>query len=335
MATTQADSDIEPGTSRPRRPPIAALVGGVLVLTVIALSAFAWPAARLAPREVPIAVGGPGAARVEAALAERGDAFDVHRVADEAAGREAIKQREVYGAIIVTPEEMHILTAPAAGSAVAQLLAQYGTAAIAAQPPGPSRQTLRITPVVTPAKGDPIGSVIAGAVFPLVIVGMAIAIVLTLFVASTWRRAAALIIAAVLSGFTAVLLVQGWLDALDGDWLVNGSVLSLTLLAIAAGVGGPAAILGQPGIAIGAPLMIFVANPFAGATSAPEMLPAPAGVIGQLMPPGAGANLLRSTAYFDSAGAGPHVTVLAVWAAAGLALFVIAGLRQRRKAAPV
>jgi len=37
------------------------------------------------------------------------------------------------------------------------------------------------------------------------------------------------------------------------------------------------------------------------------------------MPPGAGANLLRSTGFFDGAGSAEHVAVLAVWAALGLA----------------
>jgi len=332
MAADQIDPDVEAGTSQPHQPPVVAIVTGFLILAVIALSAFAWPAARLAPRELPVAVAGQGAARVEAALAERGDAFEVHRVADEAAAREAIEQREVYGAIIATPDELHILTAPAASNAVAQLLTQFGITATAAQPPGAARQSLRITPVVPPAAGDPVGGVIAAAVLPLVLVGTATGIALTLLVASAWRRGAALISVAVLSGFAAVLLAQGWLDALDGDWVLNGGVLSLTLLAIAAGIAGLGAVFGRPGLAIGAPLMIFVANPFAGAASAPELLPVPAGLIGQLMPPGAGANLLRSTASFDSAGANAHVAVLATWAVAGLALLVVAGLRQRRTA---
>jgi hypothetical protein len=62
------------------------------------------------------------------------------------------------------------------------------------------------------------------------------------------------------------------------------------------------------------------------------MLPEPAGALGQLMPPGAGGNLLRSTGLFDGAGAGTHATVLAVWALAGLALLGISALRERRPA---
>jgi hypothetical protein len=49
-----------------------------------------------------------------------------------------------------------------------------------------------------------------------------------------------------------------------------------------------AALAGRAGAALGALLMILVGNPLSGVSSAPELLPAPAGTIGQLLPPGAG-----------------------------------------------
>jgi len=75
-----------------------------------------------------------------------------------------------------------------------------------------------------------------------------------------------------------------------------------------------------------------VANPWSGIGSAPELLPEPAGAIGQLLPTGAGGNLLRSVAFFDGGGAGEHLAVLAVWAVAGLALLAAAALRSQRGA---
>jgi choline dehydrogenase-like flavoprotein len=67
-----------------------------------------------------------------------------------------------------------------------------------------------------------------------------------------------------------------------------------------------------------------VANAFSGIASAPELLPEPVGALGQLMPAGAGGNLLRSAAFFDGAGAAEHARVLAAWTAAGIAAFVAA-----------
>jgi hypothetical protein len=80
---------------------------------------------------------------------------------------------------------------------------------------------------------------------------------------------------------------------------------------------------------LGALLMILVGNPFSATAAGPELLPEPVGGVGQLMPPGAGANLLRSTGFFDGAGSGKHAAVLAVWAVAGLAVLLVAEARGR------
>ncbi len=73
---------------------------------------------------------------------------------------------------------------------------------------------------------------------------------------------------------------------------------------------------------------MLLGNPFSGATSAPEMLPRPWGEIGQWLPPGAGATLLRSVSYFGGARSGGSWTVLAIWAAAGLSLVVVSAARR-------
>ena len=75
--------------------------------------------------------------------------------------------------------------------------------------------------------------------------------------------------------------------------------------------------------------MVLIGNPFSAVATAPELLPRPAGGLGQLLPPGAGANLLRSTGYFDGAAAGSHIAVLGAWTLAGLALLGLAAWRFR------
>src|SRR6187401_2609353 len=66
---------------------------------------------------------------------------------------------------------------------------------------------------------------------------------------------------------------------------------------------GLGSLFGRTGLAIGAGLAVLVGNPLSGLTSAPEMLPAGWGTFGQLLPQGATATLLRSTAYFGCSGA--------------------------------
>jgi hypothetical protein len=79
---------------------------------------------------------------------------------------------------------------------------------------------------------------------------------------------------------------------------------------------------------------VFVGNPWSGMTSAPELLPEPAATVGQLLPPGAGGNLLRSTAFFGGAGWAGHAAVLVAWTAAGRGLTAAAALRHRRTGSP-
>jgi hypothetical protein len=136
----------------------------------------------------------------------------------------------------------------------------------------------------------------------------------------------------VLGGLVAAAIVQSWLDVVGGSWAANAAALGLTILAIASIVAGLKAWFGEPGAIAGALTLILIGNPFSGVGSAPELLPEPVGGIGQLMPPGAGGNLLRSTGFFDGAAAGGYVLVLSVWALAGVALLLTAGVRGRRTA---
>ncbi len=75
-------------------------------------------------------------------------------------------------------------------------------------------------------------------------------------------------------------------------------------------------------------LAVLVGNPMSGLTSAPEMLPAGWGMLGQLLPPGAGTALLRACAYFGGSGAGLAIVALTCWALAETVLVGIAAARR-------
>jgi hypothetical protein len=107
--------------------------------------------------------------------------------------------------------------------------------------------------------------------------------------------------------------------------------MSLMVAAMASLVAGLEALLGRAGTILGLLTMILIGNPLSGAASSPELLPQPTGAIGQLLPPGAGAGLLRSTGFFDGAAAGGHVTVLAAWALAGVAAIFLVAARTRHR----
>jgi hypothetical protein len=298
-------------TSTEHRPPAAAILAVPLVVAVV-LTLFAWPSSRLEPRDLPVGVAGAPAAAtaLERQLTAADGAFDLHRYDGEAAAREAIENREVYGAFVAAPGGPTVLTSSAASPAVAQLLTHAA-----------AEQDAAVEDVVaTPAAGSGLGS----SVLPLVLAGILTGALAALAVSGGAARAGLTVAGSLLGGLAAALVADTWLGIVEGNWLANTGAFALTLLAIAAAMTGLYALFGRVGLGIGALVMIFIGNPFSAAATAPELLPEPVGGLGQLLPPGAGANLLRSTGFFDGAGAGEHLAVLAVWAAAGLAATLLA-----------
>jgi hypothetical protein len=312
----------------------AAIVVGIATLQALMLLAFAWPAANVAPRELPIAVAGPAPAvqQVESALtAVPGPdadvaAFDVVTVDDADAARAAIEDREVYGAVVVSPDGPQLLVASGAGPAVAQLLRSAVTEL------SPAGATVPVEDVVPTDPDDPIGAGLGAAMLPLVMTSVAGGIIAWFVLRSTRNRFAAVTGIAIVGGLVSAALLQYALGIVDGSYLEVAGVLALLIGAVSATMAGLVALLGRAGAVIGVLTMIFVGNPLSAAATAWEMLPQPWGAIGQLLPPGAGVSATRSVAFFDGAASAQPLTVLAIWLLAGLALLVVGGLRHEQPA---
>lgn len=306
------------------------MIAVVLLIPAViafALWAFLWPNARLEPRDLPLGVAGP--AQVTAPIMERLDqrvgAFEVHTYADEAAARTAIEEREVYGAVVATRQGPQLLTASAAGPAVAQLLSD----SVGAQ----GDQPVPTKDIVPLPEDDPRGTAVSSSVLPMALAGIAIGGAVTAFGLRGWRASTAVFGAAALIGFVAVGIVHSWLGALAGDWWAEAGAFALVALAGGATVAGLAALLGTGGIGLGALLVMLLGNPFSGASTAPELLPGSVGTLGQLLPPGAGGQLLRSVSYFDGHAAGGPLVTLVLWALLGLSLIWLGiPLKLRRDA---
>jgi hypothetical protein len=293
------------------------------ILLGLALLAFLWPAARTAPRGLPIGVAGsgPAVARTGAGLARHG--FAVTSYPDKPAAVAAIRDRDVYGAVLPGAGGTTVLVASAASPAVATQFADVASAA-----PG----QVHVDDVVPLASGDPRGTVLASAVLPLVlgseIVAVAVAVLAGMRPAA--RQIAALAAGAVTTALAAYAIEQWWLGALPGGGAATWAVLALAVFAISATTTGMYELIGLAGIGLTAAAMIFLGNAFSGVTSAPELLPTPAGAIGRWLPPGAAGNLLRSTAYFSGHGGAQPLIALAAWSVFGMAAITVGHLRKRR-----
>lgn len=332
MSRTTAD----PATSAPARAEsrarssplgkavLAALIG-VPLLAAALLAAFAWPASNIGPRDLPIGLTGPppAVAAVTAQLDQRPGAFAVTSYTDATAIEAAIADRDIYAGIAITPSGPELLTSTAASPVVAQLLGEIARGIGEAQ-----GVPATVRDVVPADPEDPRGTGLAVTVLPLAILGIAIGGATTLLVPGRLGRIGVLTVGAGMAGLSGVLVVQGALGIIGGDWWINAAVMALAVGAVAATVAGLGAILGRAGIGLGALIVVLLGNPLSGATSAPELLPAPWGAVGQALPPGAGATLLRGTAFFDGAGAAGPVWILLGWLAVGVALLVLAPVRS-------
>lgn len=312
--------------------PIGLALSALVAVMVIA---FVWPAVNTAPRNVPLALVGPPAAvdQVAGALAQaEPGAFEVVLVADEAAARTAIAERDVIGALVLGQEGVLVLTAPGAGQAPTTLVAQAGQAvatqlALAQGAQGSAAATVEV--VVPAGSGDPIGAGFPALVLPVVIASLLIGLAVALGIGGAYARLTALLVAAALAGGWVALLAGGWLGVVAGTWQVAG-VVALAVLAVSATVTGAHTVLGRLGVALATPVLLLVGNPLSAAAAAPSMLPDGWASLGQALPPGALVQALRSVSFFDGVAAGFPLLVLAGWAGAGLLLTAVGLLRAER-----
>ncbi len=317
-------------------PPAAIRATGVIVVLTVALAvvaiAFALPAARSKPHDLPIGAAGPQAASGQIAdLLEQHapGAFEITYYPGEAALRDAIRNRDVYGGISFGPDGRALLVATGGSPTVAQMLTQIGN--------GISQQAgvpLRTEDLAPPTADDPRGAGLAASALPITLAGLLPAIALVLLLKrEVWTRFAAAVVFAGVAGITIASLLRYVFGSIDQNlW---GVAAGLTLGVLAAGLAmlGLGSLFGRVGLALGALLALLLGNPLSGLNSAPEMLPSGWGELGQWLPQGANATLLRSTAFFDGAGATMPIVVLTCWTLAGAALIVIAARRQRSRAA--
>ena len=311
-----------------------ALVGRLAVLLPLALTvllvAFGWPAVRSAPHEVPVGLAGPApaVASVEQGLTRTaGDAIRTTRYTDEESLRRGIANREVYGGLVLAPTSgPTLLVASAASPVVAQALTAMGRELAARQ--GAPLATRDVVPL--PAK-DPRGAGLAAAALPLTLGGVLPALVAVRF----FRRRLDLRVASALGvslvgGMALAAVLRFWFGSVPSSYWTVAVGLSLGMAATAVALVGLAAVFGRLGLGLGAAVVLLLGNPLSGLPSAPELLPSGWGTLGQLLPPGASATLLRSTAYFGGAAATEPVVVLSTWVAGGLMLTAVAALLKRR-----
>jgi hypothetical protein len=144
-----------------------------------------------------------------------------------------------------------------------------------------------------------------------------------------WLRFGATVVFAGVAAVTIASVLRYVFGSIETNFWGVTAGLTLSVLATALTMLGLGSLFGRIGLGIGSAAVMLLGNPLSGLTSAPEMLPKGWGTFGQWLPQGGTATLLRSTAYFDGAGATASILLLTCWSLIGLTLIIVAALRQR------
>jgi hypothetical protein len=310
--------------TRPAGVALAAI--GIQALMVFAFTA---PTVHSAPHKVPLAVSAPAPARaaIEQRLATAAPgAFAVREVADESAARAALANREAYGAVVVTDQGPHMLIASAASPTVATLLTDVGSHLA---PAGGNAPAVSVSDVVPASAADPHGAAFTSMVLPVVMSSLIGGVLLTIKLPHLRERALGILLFALGGGASVALIAGHGLAFLPGSYLALAAAIAAPILTISAFSTATASLIGRYGFAVAGTTMMLLSNPLSAASSAPELLPTPWGRIGQDLPAGAAATLIRSVAFFHGHGATHAEVVLGVWASAAAAMLTAAALRAR------
>lgn len=311
------------------------------------------------PNELP--VGLVGSAEQQAQLVpqlEADDAFVVEEYDDADSLTAAIERRDAYGGVVFEGQSPTLYVASAASPAVANLFRSQFTAAYQDQidqqvaalqqadqpvPPATVAGLAAAPPVVDVVplpKEDSAGSSLGFLIQALCLGGSIASLALGRLRGRTERsplrglgHAALLIVYALASAGVALLAMRFFGIGEGADhWTLFGG-LALISLAITASTAAAVALFGVIGSLVGG-LYFTLGLIISGSSIAPEMLPPAGRLVGQVLPPGAGATVARDALYFpDASTSGPFV-VLGLFAGVGLAAVLLTNAAANRTRFP-
>lgn len=310
---------------------VARAVGATIAAVTLIMLAFLWPTYTSKAHHLPVGVAAPAQMQpqVQQRLAASGT-FDVRRASSRDDLVRQIRHRDVYGGFVVNPQthSVELLTAPAASPVAAQALQAAGQA-MGAQ----AKMQVKVTEVVPLSSHDTRGAGLAILSLPLAMGGMVGGIMISLLVHGFRRRLPALVGYGAFGGLVLILILHSWMHVLQGSFWLEVLAMGLALFATASVITGLKHLLGNPGMALGAIITMFLGNPLSSMSMPSEMLPWHWGTIGQFLVPGAAGTLLRLESYFPDASTTRPWLVLCGWSLLGVALMAVAH-HQKPQAPP-
>lgn len=316
-----------PGTGRR----LTLVVLGLAALITTMLCAFVLPSLHSGPHRVPVGVTGPQQATDALRSNADADAWDIRVYGSPGAVKSAVEDREITGGLAVTGHGVDVWTATAGAPSATSALTALGDGVAAQQ--GTKASVHDLVPFT---EDDPRGTGLTSALLPMIFGGIFPALLLNgVFPGhrGVRTRLAGALLFSVVAGAAVAAVLQFGTHSIDGSYGLAALGVILGMAAMSTTLLGLQALLGMAGFGLGGALLMLLGNPLSGLATGPHWLPDGWATLGQLLPPGAAGSLLRANAFFDGTDAGFPALVLALWAALGVALALLADRRGRRPAA--
>ena len=246
-------------------------------------------------------------------------AFAVTYYPGEAALRDAIRNRDVYGGISFGPDGPSLLIATGGSPMVAQMLTQIGNGI--SQQTGVPMRTEDLAPLTA---DDPRGAGLAASALPITLAGLLPAVAL-LFVLKreVWTRFAAAVVFAGSAGVTIAALLRYVLGSVEANFWGVAGALTLGVLATGLTVLGLGSLFGRVGLALGSADGPAARQPAVGPEQRTGDAAQRLGRGRAVVAAGCRRDPASVAAFFDGAGATSAIVVLTCWALVGASLIVL------------
>jgi hypothetical protein len=316
------------------RPAIALMA--VVMFQLLFASVFLGALQRPALHHAPVAV--VGTSPVADAASRSGDgAIRLVPEPTVQAARAAIRDGQVYAAIVAGPHAESMLIQSAASPGTASALTKGFSLAAAALKVPLAVRDLAPLPASDPTGGSAyflVAGWVLGGYMGVTVLGMISGGVRSSSARQAAGRLALFAGYATVSGLAGALLFGPVLGVMSGFSTALAGVGALVVFASAAATAALQGALGLPGTLIAVIGMVIFGNSTAGQSIATPLLASPWNVIGVLLPPGAGLSSARSVIYLGGVNLTGPLSVLLGYAAGGaLVTLASAAWRQHRLAA--
>jgi hypothetical protein len=305
------------------------MAAGLLVL--VALLGLIGPAiTNPRPHDLPVGLVGPAPAveQLSSAIGSKAPgAFTFTSYPGEDEARTAIDDRTIDAALVLSDGPRLIVAGAAGDPAIGAITAVF-TAAFRAQ-----GQTLSVETVHPFASADPHGLIL----FFVVLAVLISAVIAGALVAERVENGFAMqLLVVVLFALLAAPVALGMATWIAGDfgsgvWMA-GAFIALTSAALGMVVVGAARLLGRPGIALAALVLILLDLVSSGGPLGSEFLPDVYRWLAPAMPARQLYAALRGALYFNNGGLATPAVVLGMWLGAGVVLMLLGQLVSRRSA---